>query len=234
MNKDKGILKYNKMQREAYSSGTNDHLNHNKNEVYWDFFIRNKIKGKIGLDFACGKGRNIENLISHGNFKSIHGVDISESNIKHCKKRFEKSEVEVFVNNGLDLKGLDSDKYDYVMSTIALQHIPVHKIRLNLFREIHRVLRKGGVFRFQMGYGSKPKHKILQLFNKVKLSSYFENSTNAEGTNSLHDVRVHDYNDLKQDLLEIGFINFSKFISESFDDNQHPEWIWIEVEKSKN
>ena len=56
-------LKYNAMQKRVYSAGTNDHLNHNKNKFYWTFFIKNNIKGEIALDFACGKGRNIENLL---------------------------------------------------------------------------------------------------------------------------------------------------------------------------
>lgn len=92
-------------------------------------------------------------------------------------------------------------------------------------------MKVGGVFRFQMGYGPKPKPYLLQIFNKVKQSGYYKNATNAKGTNSLHDVRIHDYKNLKKDLLKIGFNNFSKFITESFDDNQHPNWIWIEVIK---
>ena len=225
------FLKYNSMQKRAYSAGTNDHLNHNLNKFYWSFFIKNNIKGKIALDFACGKGRNIENLLKHGNFKSIHGIDISEANINYCKKRFKKQNVVAHLINGLDFKGLESNIFDYVMSTIALQHIPVHKIRYNLFSEIFRVMKVGGVFRFQMAYGPKPKPCLLQLFSRVKYSSYYKNSTNAKGTNSLHDIRIHDYKNLKDDLLKIGFKNFSKIITESFDDNQHPNWIWIEVTK---
>ena len=224
-------LKYNAMQKRVYSAGTNDHLNHNKNKFYWTFFIKNNIKGEIALDFACGKGRNIENLLKQGNFKSVHGIDISESNINYCKSRFLNKNVVAHLINGLDFQDLDSNIFDYVMSTIALQHIPVHKIRHTLFQEIYRVMKVGGVFRFQMGYGPKPKPYLLQLFNKVKQSSYYKNATNAKGTNSLHDVRIHDYKNLKKDLLKIGFNNFSKFITESFDDNQHPNWIWIEVTK---
>lgn len=219
------------MQKNAYKNGTNDHLNHNNNNYYWDFFVNNKIKGFRALDFACGKGRNINNLIESKKFNEVHGVDISEKNIVSCRERFKGLNVELFINDGLNLNDLKSNNYNYVMSTIALQHIPVYQIRYQLFEEIFRVLKSNGVFRFQMGYGPKPKKSLFQVFKKNKLSFYHENSINAKGTNSLHDVRVDNFRYLEEDLEQIGFKSITHKITDSFDDNQHPKWIYVEAFK---
>lgn len=219
------------MQMEAYKDGTNDHLNHNQNEFYWKFFVTNEIKGGNALDFACGKGRNIQNLLDTQKFDNVDGVDISKANIESCKIRFKNKNVELFQNDGVSLKQLKSNNYKYVMSTIALQHIPVYDIRYNIIKDIFRCLNSGGVFRFQMGYGPYPKNKLFQIFTKAKLSKFSENIYSAKGTNSSYDVRISNPNEILSDLKKIGFIESTFHITESFDDNQHPEWIWIETKK---
>ena len=59
----------------------------------------------------------------------------------------------LFNTNGRDLQEIESDQYDAVMSTITLQHIPVHEIRFGLFKEFYRVLKSSGWFTAQMGFG---------------------------------------------------------------------------------
>ena len=44
---------------------------------------------------------------------------------------------------------LNTNEYDFVMSTIALQHICVYDIRYSIMKDIHRVLKDGGVFTAQ-------------------------------------------------------------------------------------
>ena len=59
---------YTKMQKKQYSNGTSNHSEHNSNDDYWNILlddIKNKDawKDKVGLDFGCGKGRNVTNLL---------------------------------------------------------------------------------------------------------------------------------------------------------------------------
>jgi hypothetical protein len=64
-------------------------------------------------------------------------------------------------------------------------------------------------------------------------SSYFENSYDARGTNSTHDVRVQNEEDVIKDLTEIGFENITTEIKQSYSDSGHPQWIYIKAYKPK-
>ena len=58
---------YVSMLNNVYRAGTNNHENHNANDAYWKVLLRDvdsRFDGKIGLDFGCGKGRNVTNMLS--------------------------------------------------------------------------------------------------------------------------------------------------------------------------
>ena len=198
--------------------------NHNNWKDYDLLFerIRNK-KEKVGLDFGCGPGRN---LVKYKNvFKRIDGIDISPTNIQKAKEYTNNQGVEskLYVTNGVDLDVIDSDVYDFVMSTICLQHICVHSIRMSIMKDIFRVLKKGGIFTAQMGYGPETPMK--------KSVGYFANFYDAEDTNGACDTRVDDYNFLKMDLEKIGFKDFTYKITQTGPGDRHLNWIFFSVIK---
>lgn len=217
--------KYTKLQKDFYKKGTTNHEEHNNNQDYWDILLGGDFVGGNALDFGCGKGRNVTNLKDRFQFDRVDGVDISESNISYCKSTIDGSDF--YLNNGIDLKDLKSNEYDLVMSTIVLQHIPVHEIRYNLMSEIHRVLKNGGEFRFQMGYGNDLKH--YNGGNDRK--GYYENFYEATGTNGVLDVRITNENDIKNDLSKIGFKNIKTIVKDSYSDSGHPKWIYVTCNK---
>lgn len=228
VNKDN---RYTNMQKNAYSGGTTNHLDHNRNLDYWDILLgdlkdKDRWKDKLALDFACGKGRNITNMLSLCEWKRVDGIDISSANIEYCKNTYKKQNSNWYVNNGVDVSALKENEYDFIMSTIALQHIPVYDIRKSLITDLLRTLKPGGLFSFQMGYGEK-----IEIGEKRY--SYYENYYEANGTNSVHDVRVQDKNEIIEDLKNIGFINIKTFLKKSFLDNGHPEWIYVKAFKPK-
>lgn len=221
-----GMNKYTKMQKNFYGTGTSNHLEHNDNEDYWNILLKDLKdssiwSGKTALDFGSGMGRNVTNMLGLCDWNRVDGVDISENNINRCKAEYVDQSSKWFCNNGIDLSDLDSDEYDFIMSTVVLQHIPVHEIRTVLLKEMYRVLKKNGVLSVQMGFGPKKGAKAL----------YFDNMYHAQGTNSMFDVRVTDANDVIKDFKNIGFININCEIKPSFSDNQHPQWIFIRAEK---
>lgn len=223
---------YTEMQRGFYDStahvmNVENHMRHNGNRDYWDILVGDTAVGfrdKVGLDFGCGCGRNVQNLWMR--FRRFDGTDISEGNLAFAAQNLAAAGAphdayRLHLCNGVDLDGLPDDEYDFVMSTIVLQHIAVHEIRLSYFREFHRVLREGGLLSFQMGFG--------EGHGKAH---YYENAYHATATNSLHDTLVTDPGQLRGDLEAAGFTSFWYTLRPSFDDG-HPQWIFVKAWKPR-
>ncbi len=222
---------YTNMQRSQYHTGTTNHLEHNHNPKYWDVLLgdlkdTDRWKGKNALDFACGKGRNVTNMLSLCEWNRVDGIDISYGNIEFCKSEYSNQNSNWYCNSGVDVSVLESNEYDFIMSTIALQHIPVYEIRKNIITDLLRVLRPGGLFSFQLGYGKD----LSDVVNRPR-SQYYENAYSAQSTNSDYDVRVQNEQDVVTDLENIGYVNVSYEIHEAFSDIGHPQWIYIKAYK---
>ncbi|MBI2642467.1 MAG: glycosyltransferase, partial [Candidatus Wildermuthbacteria bacterium] len=170
-------------------------------------------KNKLALDFGCGPGRNI--IRYHARFKRLDGVDISEKNIKNAKgqlARFHVANSELFVNNGRDLKDIPSSSYDFIMSTICLQHICVYRTRYNLLKEFFRVLAQGGRISIQMGYGKNAPNSV----------PYEADNVNAIVTNRGCDTRVENPEQIQRDLAGVGFQGFEYFLRPTGPGDTHP------------
>ncbi len=197
---------------------------HNNWQDYDDYLFKDvNTNNKVALEFGCGPGRNIVKFNSK--FQRIDGVDISSINLEKAKVWAEHNQLanipHLFKNNGVDLAGIDSNSYDVVFSTICLQHICVHEIRVNLMTEFHRVLKSGGNLCFQMGFG--PGHP--------RSVEYFENNYEAQHTNSGCDTRVESPLDLEQDLKKIGFANIQHDIRPVGPGDMHYNWIFVRTQK---
>ncbi len=118
-------------------------------EQFWNEEV--KIEGLnkdiIFLDLGCGIGRVAKWV--KDSVKEYCGVDFSKEMIKKAKKRFKDfkdfKNVNFFVNNGKDLKLFEDNKFDFVYVHLLFQHL-TKKNTLNYIKEVHRVLKKGGIF----------------------------------------------------------------------------------------
>lgn len=215
-----------------YHEGTSNHEEHNDNPNYFSQLLKKisddpeKWTNKTALDFGCGKGRNVTNLKNLANWKCVDGVDISTENIKYCKENYKSPNSNFFKNNGLDLKDLESNFYDFVMSTIVFQHIPSREVRLNLKKEIYRILKIGGSFSFQMGHGDT-------VDGRYNHSSYEDDAFGKAGSNGICDVQITPETEkvLINDLINIGFKNIDSLVTESFSDASHTNWIYLHMTK---
>lgn len=218
---------YTQMQKQQYAAGTSNHLEHNANPDYDGVLLKcldHTFEGAKALDFGCGKGRNVTNLLERLAWGWVDGVDISEGNIEYCKEEYLHQDSDWFCNNGTDLAELESGAYDFVMSTIVLQHIPVYSIRKKLLEEMYRVLVMDGILSFQVAYGDVED-------NALPPSGYYDENMFAQGTNSQHDFRVSDVQDVIGDLEDIGFSDVRTTIRDSFSDSQHEKWLYVEATK---
>jgi ubiquinone/menaquinone biosynthesis C-methylase UbiE len=226
--------KYTQMQLNQYNSLASGWSEENRDPVVGSFDAHNQWADyenlftnihnqseKIGLDFACGPGRNI---VKYSNrFKRLDGVDISPVNIENAKKYISSNSIEsnLYVSNGVGIDCIESNTYDFVMSTIALQHICVYDIRYSIMKDIYRILKDGGIFTAQMGFGSPSPATV----------GYYENYYDADGTNRTCDVCIETTAQLEKDLFEIGFKDFNYVIGPVGPGDIHPNWIYFNCTK---
>ena len=104
------------------------------------------------LEIGCGSGR-ITRALSEV-FGQVYGVDISGEMILQATEALrERPNAHVFQNSGSDLQILGHIQVDFAFSYIVFQHIPSREVIYSYMREVHRLLRPGGLFKFQVQGG---------------------------------------------------------------------------------
>ncbi|MFA5174306.1 MAG: methyltransferase domain-containing protein [Candidatus Pacearchaeota archaeon] len=151
--------------------------------------IIGNVMGKNILDLGCGGGQASVIFAKKG--AKVIGIDLSKKQVKFAKEFAEKNDVKVdfMQGNFQKLSTIKSNTQDLVFSSWSFLYSPDIKI---LFKEVHRVLKKGGLFIFSQD------HPFFHCFEHQTLKinqSYFK-SGRVKGIN---------------------FIAFRRTISEIFD-----------------
>jgi ubiquinone/menaquinone biosynthesis C-methylase UbiE len=101
------------------------------------------------LEIGCGVGRVTRALAEV--FGTVHGVDVSGEMIRQAKAGCaDTPNAHFWHGNGADLSVLGDARVDFAFSSIVFQHIPSREVIENYVREVHRLLRPGGLFKFQV------------------------------------------------------------------------------------
>ena len=130
---------------------------------------------KKALDFGCGVGRLVLALAEIA--EHVVGVDVSKSMLRKAHKNFEERSVRNVSLLGSDdnlssLNGL----FDFILSIIVFQHIPVERGRL-IFSHLLEQLEDGGIgviqityakTRYKQTHGVSPKEGVLEQFKIYK------------------------------------------------------------------
>lgn len=107
-----------------------------------------ELGGQRALDFGCGVGRLTQALAQH--VDEVDGVDISPSMVAHAQQLNRwPHKCRYHVNCRSDLQVFPDDHFDFIYSSITLQHIEPSFAKLYI-REFIRVLRPKGVAVFQV------------------------------------------------------------------------------------
>lgn len=101
------------------------------------------------LEIGCGIGRMTRGFA--GLFGEVYAVDVSGEMIRRAKSNTAGlANVRLFETNGGDLSPFCDLVFDFCFSFLVFQHIPSRPIVENYIRETARVLKAGGMFRFQV------------------------------------------------------------------------------------
>ena len=114
------------------------------------------------LEIGCGAGRVTRALANF--FGEVYAVDISPSMVQQARQALAAfPNAHVFCNNGRDLSvvrrnwwerlGIGKLELDFAFSCLVFQHIPSREVIESYVREVHRLLKPGSLFKFQLqGY----------------------------------------------------------------------------------
>jgi SAM-dependent methyltransferase len=100
------------------------------------------------LEIGCGPGRLMRPLSRY--FAEIHGVDVSDEMIALARERLHDiPNAHPHVSDGATLAEFPDGWFDFVYSYAVFQHVPSRDVIAAYMREIHRVLKTGGLARLQ-------------------------------------------------------------------------------------
>ncbi len=101
------------------------------------------------LEIGCGAGRVTKALARF--FGEVHAVDVSGEMVRLATQALAgHPNAFLYHNNGTDLRIIPAAQFDFAFSSIVFQHIPSREIIENYVREVHRLLRPGALFKFQV------------------------------------------------------------------------------------
>lgn len=192
-----------------------NHMQHNKDPEYWNILLKeikeNPInwKNKYALDFGCGCGRNIKNLLDLAEWRRVDGCDISKKNAEYAKNwvnKFYTNKTETWETNGNNLQPCDENKYDFIMSHIVFQHVSDYDIRFSILLDIYKCLKVGGL-------------ASLHFMDLSISNQYYENS------GKIQNCRVENKRFLIDDFKKIGFNNIECTVGNDYFINKPSYYI---------
>ena len=130
------------------------------------FGLLENIKGKKILDFGCGSGIYAKILTKKG--AKVKGFDISPQMIKIAKEENPKLDLKIASGYKIPFK----EKFDIVLAALVIDYFNDWD---RVFKQVNKVLKKGGYFIFSQGNPVEECKKKIKIRGKTikVLGDYF-------------------------------------------------------------
>ena len=131
-------------------------------------FARDFVKGKNTADIGCADGYGTQYLADYTH--TTVGVDYSEATLVEARKKHAAKTNLTFKSSSVPPLPLESESLDVVTAFQFIEHI---EARLEFIKEVHRVLKPGGVFlcstpNAKMSIARNPFHVHEYTFDEMK------------------------------------------------------------------
>lgn len=125
------------------------------------------VKGKRVLDFGCGTGIYTKLLTKKG--AKVKGFDISSGMLEIAKRENPNLDLRLGLGNKIPFE----EKFDIVLASLVVHYFEDWN---KMFKEVYRVLKKGGYFVFSTGNPVAEARKKIKVGNKKIsiLDNYFK------------------------------------------------------------
>lgn len=119
-------------------------------KLFCDFLQSRELTDLRGLEFGCGKGRNVIHLAHQPYISHMYGFDFSSHAITTATQRAQEAGVE----NNTSFTVADAtlawpyphESFDIVIDCFASTDIESTQGRITAIKEAHRILKPGGLF----------------------------------------------------------------------------------------
>lgn len=119
------------------------------------------LKSQRLLEIGCGIGRMSRHFARY--FAEVHGTDVSGEMVRQARERLSDLPNVTFTEtSGSDFAALPSDYFDLIFSVYVFQHVPLKEVVESNLRDASRVLRPGGLFKFQVNNVANPDYLLLE------------------------------------------------------------------------
>jgi ubiquinone/menaquinone biosynthesis C-methylase UbiE len=166
----------------------------------------------VVLEIGCGAGRITQHLAD--SFDRVLATDVSSDILEYARRRVMPKNITWVESDGSTLP-LANSCVDAVFSCQVFQHFPSTEVQLNLFKEIHRVLKPGGSFFihlpihvYPLAYPafSKAMQKIFHIFLYLyKARAWIRRQLMGIGFGSYMQMTSYELDALLLDLNRLGF-----------------------------